>query len=208
MAQRTRTRRAKKEGTIMSQNNSASEEAIPITESNIINRFEQFYYREARMLDDRHYMQWLGLLTEDIRYTIPSRYIPTPDPSLRGTEAFHSIDNELERSGPDQAPLREENIFNLAIRADRALKINAWAENPPARTRRFVSNVEVLKIADGYQTFNNFMMTYSRHSKVNHNYTGQRRDTLRDIDGQLRISSREIILDWSVITAPTLGLFF
>ena len=194
--------------TASSGNKTTSNEATPITDNNIISRFEQFYYREARMLDDRHYMQWLGLLTEDISYTIPSRYIPTPDPSLRGTEALHAIDNELERGGPDQAPLREENIFNLAIRADRAFKVNAWAENPPARTRRFISNVEVLKTVEGYQTFNNFMMTYSRHGNVNHTYTGQRRDTLREVDGELRISSREIILDWSVITTPTLGLFF
>lgn len=183
-------------------------QASTVTDPAIISRVEQFYYREARMLDERLYLQWLGLLTEDILYTIPSRYIPTPDPALRGTEQFHALDNELERPSPSTTPLREENIFNLAIRADRALKVNAWAENPAARTRRFISNVEVFKTAGGFHSFNNFMLTYSRHSNVNHTYTGQRRDTLREVDGELKISSREIIFDWSVINVPTLGLFF
>lgn len=186
----------------------SNDQASPVTDSTIISRIEQFYYREARMLDDRQYMQWLGLLTEDIHYSIPSRHIVTPNPKLRGTEEFHAVDQELERSGPDATPLRVENIFNLAIRADRAFKVNAWAENPPARTRRFVSNVEVLATATGYQTYSNFMMTYSRHSNTNHTYTGQRRDTLREVEGELRIASREIILDLNVINVPTLGLFF
>jgi 3-phenylpropionate/cinnamic acid dioxygenase small subunit len=189
-------------------NQTTHSDASAVFDPAIISRLEQFYYREARMLDERLYLQWLGLLTEDILYTIPSRHIPTADPALRGSEQLHAIDNELERPSATTAPLREENIFNLAIRADRALKVNAWAENPPARTRRFISNVEVFKTAEGYQCFNNFMLTYSRHSHVNHTYTGQRRDTLRDVDGELKISSREIIFDCSVITAPTLGLFF
>ena len=34
---------------------------------------EQFYYREARLLDNRQYRQWLLLLSQDIRYLMPSR---------------------------------------------------------------------------------------------------------------------------------------
>ena len=187
---------------------STDDKAVPVTDNAVISRVEQFYYREARLLDERQYRQWLTLLSEDISYTIPSRFIATADPALRGTEALHAVDGELERGGAACTPLREETIFNLAIRADRALKINAWAENPPARTRRFISNVEVLTFAEGFRTFNNFMLTYSRHGHVNHTYTGQRQDILRTIDGELRIASREVILDWNVITAPTLGLFF
>jgi len=31
---------------------------------------------------------------------------------------------------------------------------------------------------------------------------------LRDVAGELKIARREVILDWNVITAPTVGLFF
>jgi len=183
-------------------------ELIPVTAVEIITRVQQFYYREARLLDNRQYQSWLGLLTDDLDYRIPSRFIPTPDPQQRGTEAYHAVDNELERGGPYQAPLRVENVFTLAIRADRAFKVNAWADNPPPRTRRFITNVEVFKTADGYQTYNNFMMTYSRHDNANFTYSGQRRDTLREVDGELKISRREVIHDWNVMAIPTMGLFF
>ena len=45
---------------------------------------EQFYYREARMLDDRRFLAWLELLTEDVRYVIPTRHISLGDPAGRG----------------------------------------------------------------------------------------------------------------------------
>jgi 3-phenylpropionate/cinnamic acid dioxygenase small subunit len=34
----------------------------------IIREVEQFLYREARLLDERRFHEWLELLTEDIRY--------------------------------------------------------------------------------------------------------------------------------------------
>ena len=194
--------------TTQATNQHAEAELIPVTDVEIITRVQQFYYREARLLDNRQYLSWLGLLTDDPDYRIPSRFIPTPNPQQRGTEAYHAVDNELGRGGPYQAPLRVENVFTLAIRADRAFKVNAWADNPPPRTRRFITNVEVFKTADGYQTYNNFMMTYSRHDNANFTYSGQRRDTLREVDGELKISRREVIHDWNVMSIPTMGLFF
>jgi len=173
-------------------------------------RISQFYYLEARLLDERRYRQWLGLLAEDIVYTLPAHTIAQADPALRGTDDFHSLDHELERPAPDTAPLREENIFQLAIRADRALKANAWAENPAPRTRRVIGNIEVtaLEEGDGLDCRSNFLLFYSRHGRDNHTYSGYRHDMLRDVAGELKIARREVILDWNVITAPTVGLFF
>jgi len=189
-------------------NESLSPQGEAVCDSQVICRIEQFYYREARTLDSRQFQQWIGLLTEDVDYRMPSRFIATPNPRERGSEAFHAIENELERGGPDNAPLRMENIFTLAIRADRAFKVNAWADNPPARTRRFINNVEVYQTSEGYQVYSNFLMTYSRHDNSNHQYSGQRIDLLREVDGELKIARREVIHDWNVIPVPTLGLFF
>ena len=44
---------------------------------------EQFYYREARLLDDRRYQSWLALCSENIRYVMPARTNPLVDNSLR-----------------------------------------------------------------------------------------------------------------------------
>jgi 3-phenylpropionate/cinnamic acid dioxygenase small subunit len=174
----------------------------------LISRVEQFYYQEARLLDDRKFNQWLALLTEDISYIMPSRHAPFPDAAQKETEDFLDVERELSQGL--ETPLREENLFILSIRAMRAFKPNSWTDNPPARTRRFVSNVEVLPTdhQDTLQTFSNIMISYSRHQKDNYLYTAQRRDELKLCDHQLKIARREVILDWNVITAPSLSIFF
>ena len=178
-------------------------------EREVIGAVEQFYYREARLLDERRYVQWLQLLDEAIVYTMPSRHVPQPDPALRGEEAFLAVERELERGGPAASPLRQENLFQLTIRATRPYRLNAWAESPPPRTRRFIANVEVEPMAaDEFYAWSNFQLFYSHHGRDNHVYTGCRRDVLRRRDGMLKVFRREVIMDWDIITAPTLGLFF
>ncbi|MBW2419702.1 MAG: hypothetical protein JRH19_14250 [Deltaproteobacteria bacterium] len=169
---------------------------------------EQFYYAEARLLDDRLFKQWLTLLTPDVRYTIPTRHTALPDPEARGEEGMYDPERELSQNL--EAPYRDENILTLSVRADRSYKVNSWSDNPAPRTRRFVSNVfaEPAEAPNDYRVLNNFLLSYSRHGKDNFIYTGQRRDLLRRVEGDLRIAGREVILDWNVIVAPSLGLFF
>jgi 3-phenylpropionate/cinnamic acid dioxygenase small subunit len=119
------------------------------------------------------------------------------------------LEQELEGAGPRGCPIRDENFFNLAIRVDRMFKVNAWAENPPARTRRYISNIEVSPRHDGsLAVYSNFQLFYSRHQQDNFTYYGQRRDVLRTEGAGFKLASREVILDFNVITVPTLGLIF
>jgi 3-phenylpropionate/cinnamic acid dioxygenase small subunit len=39
----------------------------------LIRQIEQFVYREARLLDERRFREWLKLFTEDIRYWMAQR---------------------------------------------------------------------------------------------------------------------------------------
>ena len=39
----------------------------------LIREVEQFLYREARLLDDRKFHDWLTLFTDDVRYWMASR---------------------------------------------------------------------------------------------------------------------------------------
>ena len=170
---------------------------------------EQFYYREARLLDSRQYQQWLALLCQDIEYLMPARGNPLVDNRQSGSEAMISVERELEGSDSGACPLREEGYVHLMLRAERAFKINAWSENPPARTRRIVANVEVLAHDAGRaEVLSNFLLYYSRHNSDTFIYSGQRRDTLRITDDGYRIARREVITDFHVIEAPTMGLLF
>ncbi|WP_051785939.1 aromatic-ring-hydroxylating dioxygenase subunit beta [Endozoicomonas numazuensis] len=106
---------------------------------------------------------------------------------------------------------REDNNdeFILSIRVMRAFKPNSWTDNPPPRTRRFVSNVEVLASdqENCFETYSDLMVSYSRHQKDNHPLSAQRKDLLRLEGGEFKIVQREVILDWNVITGPSLSLF-
>lgn len=180
------------------------------TDFNLISRIEQFYYREARLLDERCYQQWFSLVDETFQYSMPGRYVPQPDPKLRETEDFLAIDRELERANGGQgSPLRQEGYLETFVRSMRALKNNAWSEAPAPRTRRFISNVEVEQINENeYSTRSNFQMFYSHCGADNHTYTGGRHDIIREEDGEFTLLKREVIIDWDVITVPTLALIF
>lgn len=177
----------------------------------LISRVEQFYYREARLLDERQFQQWLGLVDESIEYSIPARYVPQPDPSLQDKEEYLAVDRELERAdGGKGSPLRHDHYLETFVRTLRPYKTNAWSESPAPRTRRFISNVEVEtgNNPDELNVWSNFQLFYSHCGAENHTYSGGRRDVLKEVEGQFRLIKREVITDWDIITAPTMALIF
>jgi 3-phenylpropionate/cinnamic acid dioxygenase small subunit len=181
---------------------------VPVRDAALICGVAQFYFLEAHLLDERQYLQWLALWRDDGMYRMPARFVAQADTARRGTESFHAVANELSRYSATESPLREENLFQLALRADRALKHNAWAENPPPRCRRMIGNVMLQRHDNALHVQSNFQLIYSRHSLPAVMYSGQRRDVLDTEGDGFRIQSREVILDWNIVTAPTVGLFF
>jgi 3-phenylpropionate/cinnamic acid dioxygenase small subunit len=181
----------------------------PIFDADRQGRIEAFYFREARLLDERLYLQWLILLSPDIRYSLPARFTPLARGSSRAPERIHAVENELSGYDVGSLPIREEDYGHLAQRATRALKPNAWAENPPPRTRRFVANVEIEPApGDRLRVFSNFQLFHSQHGRPDHMFAGQRRDTLQRENGSFRIVLREVILDSDIVRGASLALFF
>ena len=188
----------------------SSEQSAPVFSVEQQHQLEQFYYREARMLDNRQFKQWLTLLDPGVRYQVPSRFNVQINNRDRENEEMLAIERELEGVESMGNPLRDENIIHLTLRAERAYKINAWAEQPPARTRRMVSNVEVLSNeGDGLRVLSNFFLYFSRPDVETVIYSGQRRDRLAVAgEGGYCIVQREVVLDYARIEAPTMGLIF
>ncbi len=174
-------------------------------------RVEQWYYREARLLDGRQYETWLALCDPTIRYIVPARGNPLVDNKQQGTEAMISVERELEGVDSDRLPIRDETLPHLMMRMQRAYKPNSWSENPPARTRRIVGNVEIVEATEAQlSVLSNFHLHYARPGSATFFYAGQRRDVLhtRDDHGDYRILRREVVLDMSEIEFPTVGIFF
>jgi 3-phenylpropionate/cinnamic acid dioxygenase small subunit len=168
---------------------------------------EKFYYREARLLDNREYQQWLALVAQDIRYVMPSRVNVQVNNRLHGEEAMISVAQELEGADSSGCPLREETYIHLMIRVERAYKVNSWSENPPARTRRIIGNIELMSVeGEQHNVLSNFHLYYARPGGDNYLYSGQRRDVLLATADSYLIQQREVIMDYSSIEVPTLGL--
>lgn len=178
----------------------------------LLTQLQQFYYREARLLDERQYQQWQALLSDSIDYLVPGRHVPQLDNSKRDTEAFlnreQEFSNRLQGNDPE-VPLRDDSYLHLVIRVMRSLKMVAWSENPPARTRRNVCNVELIT-EDGNRltVYSNTLLYYSRHEQVDHLYSYQRRDVLEKNGGGFKILRREVLLDNGLVPAPSAALFF
>ncbi|NRB41309.1 MAG: hypothetical protein HRU20_23025 [Pseudomonadales bacterium] len=170
-----------------------------------VHQIQQFYYREARMLDERQFQSWIDLLAPGIEYTMPNRSNCGVDIKLKNKEEILNIDQEL--STGLQPHIRDDNLMTLTFRANRPTSGLSMTDNPLTRTRRSISNIEIYK--HGHKTFkvyNNVNMSYSKYEKDNHQYNFQRQDVLQVIDGGLKILQRKIIIEWNVITAPTLAM--
>ena len=45
----------------------------PLLDDRVLRSVEQFLYREARLLDERRFHEWLQLFTDDVRYFMAGR---------------------------------------------------------------------------------------------------------------------------------------
>lgn len=88
-----------------------------------MNEIEAFVLREARLLDEQRYSDWLGLFADDGVYWIPTR--------------------------PDQASPHEalsiiyEPKALLTMRVERLARGEMHVQSPPSRTVHHVSGIEV-----------------------------------------------------------------
>jgi 3-phenylpropionate/cinnamic acid dioxygenase small subunit len=169
---------------------------------------EQFLFREARMLDDRRFHDWLGLFTEDVHYWMTARLNRYP----RSSKAIAILDPDRYSDADitEELGLFDEDIKTLAARVARLDTGMAWAEDPPSRTRHFVSNIEVVAEPDTSEVtvHCNFLVYRSRGETEQDFYVGSREDRLRRVDGAWKIARRRMILDQNVLSAKNLSIFF
>src|SRR5215470_5714390 len=104
---------------------------------------EQFLYREARLLDERRFREWLALLTDDLRYWMAGRSNPYPQVSKALVILEPDRYSEADVPRDDELAIFDETKATLVQRIARLETGMAWAEDPPSRTRHLLSNIEV-----------------------------------------------------------------
>jgi p-cumate 2,3-dioxygenase beta subunit len=137
---------------------------------------ERLLVREARLLDEWKLKEWMELLTDDVRYLVPSLDSPDSEPE---NALFLVVDNAL----------------TLRSRVEQLLGRVAWAENPRSRTRRLVTNVEVLdRTGDSARITANFAVWRFQGGSTDV-YVGRYAHVVTRVDSALRIRERRAILD-------------
>jgi 3-phenylpropionate/cinnamic acid dioxygenase small subunit len=175
-----------------------------------IREVEQFLYREARLLDERRFHDWLDLFTDDVRYWMSTRSNRYP----RASKAIAILDPARlpndDATEDDALAILDETKATLARRIARLETGMAWAEDPPSRTRHFIANIEVAPgaAAEEVEVLCNFIVYKNRSETEQDFYVGSRRDVLRRVGGAWKIAQRRLTLDQNVLLAKNVSIFF
>ncbi|MBV1904514.1 MAG: 3-phenylpropionate/cinnamic acid dioxygenase subunit beta [Pseudomonadales bacterium] len=170
------------------------------TQSRMLLHFEveQFLYQEAKILDERRFDEWLSLLTEDIHYWMP----------IRRTTTLAQVEDEFTKIGA--MALFDDDINFLRMRVAKMASGNAWSEDPPSRTRHFVSNIQIVDIEEDGDIVveTNIHLYRTRLESVEDSWIGRRKDWLRRDGDNLKLARRHIFLEQTTILSQNLSNFF
>ena len=138
---------------------------------------ESFLYHEADLLDSWRLEDWLGLFLPDATYEVPTTDAPDGSPHT----ALHFV---------------ADTMVVLKGRVNRLKSPDGYAESPPARTRRLISNVR--RIETGDETIRlaaNFMIARMKKGAQDMFIGHYDHLSTTTEDGALRYQRRRSILD-------------
>src|SRR5216683_2781852 len=138
-------------------------------------QIENFLYREARLMDENAYEQWLSLWAgENICYWVPS--------------------NADEADPGEQISIIYDNRKRLEARIKRLASGYAFAQDPKSRMRRVISNIEIEEGANGEITaYSNFVLTELRRGKQDV-FAGRTIHKLRTAGDAFKIFYKKVML--------------
>lgn len=165
--------------------------------SPIYNVILEFLYEEAAMLDELRLQDWVTTLASDLVYTAPTRQ----------TRPLAKLEQSVVRTMQHY----DDDYRSIRGRVMRLTETkSAWAEDPPSRTRRLVTNVRAFETDQPgeYEVRSNLLVTRSRFNFDQFDLiSAERRDLLRATGESFLLARREILLDQVVLGTPNLAIF-
>jgi 3-phenylpropionate/cinnamic acid dioxygenase small subunit len=164
---------------------------------------EEFLYREADLLDERRYDQWLTLLAEDVRYWMP----------MRRNVKVDDLEREFTREGRDISWF-DEGKETLTRRVRQIQTGIHWAEEPVSRISHLISNIQLVEVnpsaaeAAEVSVRCRFLVYRNRVETETDILVGKREDLLRRAGTGWQIARRKILLDQNVLLSKNLTFFF
>jgi len=155
-----------------------------------------FLYNEGSLLDNLKLSEWAETLATDLLYNVP----------IRHTRSTRDSAKSIVRSCQHM----HDDYRSMMGRIMRLAGNSAWAEDPPSRVRRFITNVLVYETdkADEFLVVSNMLVTRNRFDDDHYDLiSGVRTDILRADEASFKLARREIIIDQAVLGTPNLGIF-
>lgn len=151
---------------------------------------EQLLYREAHLLDEHRYKEWLDLLADDIEYFMPL------------TEHVQG------KVPPAGHPIIKDDKATLMARVAKDETGFSHVEIPVSMTCHMISNVLIDEESDGeVQVKSSFMVRQARKLRDEAWWVGRRDDRVRRVDDGWKICRRTIHLDATVLPRG-ISIFF
>jgi p-cumate 2,3-dioxygenase beta subunit len=105
-------------------------------------RVAAFLYREARLMDEHRYKEWLALWADDALYWVPC--------------------NEDDIDPTRHVSIIYDDRVRLQQRVERLMSGAVLAQDPPPRMRRVLSNIEIEAEGADITAGSNFVLIYAR----------------------------------------------
>jgi 3-phenylpropionate/cinnamic acid dioxygenase small subunit len=145
---------------------------------------ENLLYREARLMDEHRYEEWLSLWTSDAIYWVPCGHEDT-DPLT-------------------QVSIIYDNRAKMGDRVARLMSGSVMAQDPKPRMRRVISNIEVEHKGDDQAIVDsNFILIQARNSKQLI-WCGRSAHSIRREGEALKIARKKVLLVNSEQEMPVL----
>jgi PAH dioxygenase small subunit len=159
------------------------------------NEATDFLYEEAHLLETGEFEDWLLMLDDEVEYIAP----------VRRTRLRH------EGSEFDPAMMHfEETIDTLKQRVRRLRTRYAFAEDPPSRTRRLVTNIRVHEtdVSNEYAVSSSLLVLRNhRDDPTFHLIAARRDDVLRQHPEGMQLLRRTVLLDSAALPTANLAIF-
>ena len=156
----------------------------------------EFLIEEARLLDHDRLDDWVELMADDLVYVAPVRVTKARGEGRGFVGGMAHFEEDL-----DSIKLRVHRLERTSSR---------WAEDPPSRCRRLITNVLVRATErDGeYLVASYILLTRNRLESPSVDVvSAERRDLLRRDGAGWKLARRTILLDQAVLGTPNLAVF-
>jgi len=163
---------------------------------------EDFYSREAELVDTRRYDEWLSLFADDLVYRMPL---------VRNLQAPAIASEYL--TGALDVSWFDEGKGTLATRVAQIKTGVHWAEEPLSRITRLITNVRIINALPSYadaqdvEASSKFLINRNRTTEIDEVLIGRRVDRLRRVEGDWRIFLRTVFINQTVLRANSLSFF-